>query len=230
MKSFNNIEKIQSDFYKLQDDKHKLFLQKLIPNKNKILGIKNKQILNFINKLTEDDICLYLEKANYEFLEEVVMYAMILSRKENNLNFVLKYIESFRLMIDNWCSCDSFIYKLKNENEKSIMWNYIEKKYFNSNDLYALRLSIVIILKNFLDKKYLIKIFNFIKSINNNEYYCEMAVSWLLSQLYFIDKINTLNFIKKNTNKFVFKKTIQKICESKKVSNNDKKNLKLLIK
>lgn len=229
-KNINSILKIQNNLYKLSDEKHKIFLKKLIPNKNEILGVKSKDILKLIKELSDKEIILFLEYSKYTFLEEIIMYAMILSRKSNNIDFVLKYIDNFKLMIDNWCSCDAFVYKLKNNHEKTIMWNYMKKNYFGNNNLYSIRLCIVIILKNFLEINYINKIFNFIKSINNNEYYCEMAISWLLSQMYFLDEEKTLYFIKNYTNKFIFKKSLQKICESKKINETKKESLKLLIK
>ena len=77
--------------------------------------------------------------------------------------------------------------------------------------------------------EYIDKVLNILLSINREEYYINMAIAWTLADAYvdFKDKINDI-IINKKLSPWVHNKTIQKICESFRISNEDKTYLKTL--
>jgi UDP-N-acetylmuramate--alanine ligase len=73
--------------------------------------------------------------------------------------------------------------------------------------------------------------FDFVENDTNNEYYVMMAKAWLISICYIKYKDITLDYLKKtNIDKITYNKTISKICDSKRVSINDKIMLKKMKK
>ena len=79
------------------------------------------------------------------------------------------------------------------------------------------------------DVRDLTYIYNTCNSLKEGSYYVEMAVAWLLSYCYIKYPENTLKYLKNNNlNDFTFNKTIDKICESFRVSKEEKLKLKKL--
>ena len=87
----------------------------------------------------------------------------------------------------------------------------------------------VMMLDYFLNEEYIDKVLNILLSIDREEYYINMAIAWTLADAYvdFKDKINDI-IINKKLSPWVHNKTIQKICESFRISNEDKSYLKTL--
>ena len=71
------------------------------------------------------------------------------------------------------------------------------------------------------------QVLNILLSIDREEYYINMAIAWTLADAYvdFKDKVNDI-IINKKLSPWVHNKTIQKICESFRISNEDKAYLK----
>ena len=133
-------------------------------------------------------------------------------------------LDDFLKYIDNWATCDivcSNTKKLKKINNI--------QKYINSNNPWIIRFGLVTLLNYFIEKDNLSYIFNICTKINIDHYYVKMAISWLLSCCYIKYPKETFFFLKKRKlDKFTHNKTISKICDSKKVDNDCKKNIKLL--
>ena len=84
-------------------------------------------------------------------------------------------------------------------------------------------------MQKFLFKKhfYIDEILQKVDRIENNEYYVQMAIAWLISFAYIKQKDKTEKYLlKNNLDKFTQNKSIQKICESFRVSKEDKEKLR----
>ena len=82
-----------------------------------------------------------------------------------------------------------------------------------------------------MTEDYIDSILYIMSTIDNDAYYVKMAVAWTLSVCYvhFPKENITIDRIQ-NLDTFVHNKTIQKICESLRVSKEDKEKLRLLKK
>ena len=77
-----------------------------------------------------------------------------------------------------------------------------------------------------MEEKYLEEIFKLIDKIKLDKYYVNMGIAWLLCECFTKYPTETLNFLlKSQINTFTFNKTISKIRESFRVSNEMKKSL-----
>ena len=87
------------------------------------------------------------------------------------------------------------------------------------------------LLDHYLEEQYLDKVFHIISNINVDKYYVNMAVAWLVSFSYIKFPSETLNKLDTlNLNDWTYNKAIQKIIESKRVSEQDKQKLRKLKK
>ena len=86
-------------------------------------------------------------------------------------------------------------------------------------------------LNYYLTEEYIDKILQKIDKITSKAYYVQMAIAWLISFAYIRQKEKTERYLlKNNLDKFTQNKSIQKICESYRVSDKDKEKLRKLKK
>ena len=98
--------------------------------------------------------------------------------------------------------------------------------YKNSKKEFELRFMIVMILDYYIEEAYLEDNFKIFSRINQKDYYVEMALAWAISICLIKYYDQTLTLLDKyKFSDFVYNKSLQKACESYRISN--KKKLKL---
>ena len=109
---------------------------------------------------------------------------------------------------------------------------YLEiEKYLISENLFIVRVGLVLLLNYYIEKDYLDKIFYMVENLKREEYYINMAVAWLLSMCYLKFPRETLSYlIKSSLDLFTYNKAISKICDSYQVNSIEKEKLKKLRK
>ncbi len=212
----------------LKNEKNSLFGQKLIKTKYEILGLKTPDMKNIIKEILKGDYESFLKVVEHNYYEEIVIEGGII----NNYNFNNEYyilLENYLPFIDNWATCDVFCYKNKkilNNSDKN--FNYFYNLAKDKREYYC-RMGLIMILGNFVLEEYIDKILLLIDSIESDLYYVNMAQAWLLCDCYIKSKNKTSNYLLKNKlNKFTYNKAISKMCDSFRVSDEDKKYLKTI--
>ena len=92
---------------------------------------------------------------------------------------------------------------------------------------YTLRFVFVMILCHFIQADYLNRIFQLLDSIQSEKYYVEMAKAWLVAELFTKFPSKTLDYLSHDQlSTFAHNKAIQKACESRRISTEDKQHLR----
>lgn len=220
------IEELKS--YK--EDKYRDFSLKLIKTNYIILGVRTKYLDKLAKKINYKDIDNYYKLVNFKYYEEVMILGFVIAKIKDN-NTRIKYFTKFISKVDNWAICDMVINRFKLKEEELPSYLPYLKKYINSNHEFTIRAAYVFLLNYYIDEKYLDTIFDLVSKNKNNSYYVMMAIAWLLSYCYFLNKKKLLNFLENtNLNIFIYNKTIMKIRESLRISKEEKDRLKLLLK
>lgn len=212
----------------MQDIKYKEFHGSLILNsKYEIIGIRVPVMRNIAKEIAKGNIEEFLKYAQNNYYEEVMIQGFVISHiKDENLFY--KYFKEYINKIDNWALCDSFCSSIKivrkHEEkyfEEAIKLSLDEKEFIS-------RVGIVLILDHFISEKNLNIIFNTINKVKNDKFYINMAVAWLICDIYIKFPKKTEEFLKNNNlNEFTQNKAISKIHDSYRVSKDEKE---LLIK
>ena len=223
----NNSYNYYLDYLKsLADIKYKKFNLKIINTKYEMLGIKVPILRKIAKSISKGNIEDFLKNNKPIYYEEVFIRGLVIASIKD-INILKKEIKNFIKYIDNWAVCDSFCSSLKTINLNKDNFFDFFKKLLNNKDEYNMRVSLVVFLNFYIDIKYLNEIFNIIDSINTDKYYVNMAISWLLCEMYTKYKEETLIYLKQtNLNDFVINKTISKVRESYRISNDDKELIK----
>lgn len=218
----NLLDNIDGDYQK--------FSEKIIPNVHNIKGIRLpilKKIAKEIyrNGNYED----FINSTSADFMEETMLRGIVIGMIKDSPEKILGYVKNYIPQINNWALCDTFCNGLKFTNKnKELVWDFIQP-YLKSNREYDIRFGVVMLLSYYIREDYLDEIFRIFENITHEGYYVRMGVAWAVSICYIKFPEKTLQFLKTCTlDDWTYNKTIQKIIDSYRVSNEEKEVLKTM--
>ncbi len=216
---------VLDELMKYKDNDLNNFNEKLKINNS--LGVKTP-ILKMIAKdmVKNNDYQSFID-SNHSYHEEKMIHMFILSNikdKEYVYNELDKMVPTF----NNWAVCDSLMnIKIISKN-REFFFPLIEK-YKNSDKEFEIRFSVVMLLDHYVIDEYINRIFKIIEEVKNDYYYTKMAIAWLVAELMIKQRDKCLDYLKiSKLDDFTFNKAIQKMNESFRISDEDKKYLKTL--
>ncbi len=222
-------KKIRQDLLSLQDKKYKEFHSSLCPGTDNIIGVRIPVLRTYAKKLSkQENIKEYISFNKTVYYEEVMLQGMLIGLLKNtDTKEMLSIIKDFVPKIDNWAVCDIFCSGLKTVNKnKETFWTFIQK-YLKSKKEFELRFATVMMLDYFTDEKYIDDVLTILDNIKHDGYYVKMAVAWTISAAFVKFPDKTMNYLKKNNlDDWTYNKSLQKICESLRVSDKTKKEIR----
>lgn len=231
-KCWNNFDYQEYLLYlqSLKDVKYQEFHKKLTFTKYEIIGIRVPIQRKIAKEIFKGDFNSFLKLVGHKYYEEINIMGFVIAQIKD-FELLKYYLEIFIPLIDNWAICDSFCSSLKIVNRYPNEFMSIIVKLLESEDEYAVRVGLVLLLDYYVKEPYIPLIINLLKELDRDEYYINMACSWLLAECYIKSKEITLPYLEKQIfKKFIQNKTISKICDSYRVSINEKNYLKTLRK
>lgn len=221
------MDNIREQLFEKQDLKYKEFHSSLCPNVDKIIGVRVPELRKMAKEIAAQDYAQFLEQAKGEYYEELVLQGLVIGYAKISIEDTFKYLKRFVPKINSWAVCDTTCSNLKiTKKHMQEMWEFLEK-YINSKNEYEIRFALVMYLNYFLTDEYIDEILQKIDKITSKEYYVQMAIAWLLSFVYIKQKEKTEKYLlQNNLDEFTQNKAIQKICESYRVSNEDKEKMR----
>ena len=222
-------EKYCSKLFELSEPEYQVFLQKLIPNSNNILGVRSPAIKKLAKELSKDDWREYFEQNQDVYYEETLLQGAVIGLLKEDIEAVLEEARRYIPKITNWALCDSFCSGLKiTKTHKACVWEFM-MDYVNSDKPYEIRFAVVMMLAYFIDDDYTPRIFKLLENIKHEDYYVKMAVAWAVSMCYVNYPALTLEFLKEcKLDDFTYNKSLSKICESLKPSAEEKALIKTM--
>lgn len=190
-----------------------------------VIGIRTPLLRKMAKEISKGNYSEFLNMLGNDYYEEITLYGLIVCNVKD-IDVSVKYLDIYKNRINNWASCDLFCssYKIVNK-YKDYYWKYINDN-IGSDNLWIRRMCYVLIISYYIEEKYLDDIFDLCNNYNTNDYYVQMAVSWLISICYIKFRDRTIVYIKNNElDDFTHNKAVQKIRESYRVSSEDKELL-----
>lgn len=215
--------------HSLQDLKYKEFHSKLLNNQINLIGIKTPILRNIAKDISKGNYIEFLNLNQHKYYEENIIHGFIISNLKLPINEIINHINNYLQFIDNWATCDLICSSLKIiSKNKDVFLKYINKLIIKDNE-WTRRFCFVILLDYYIESPYLEKIFYLCDNYNNDKYYVNMAIAWLISICYIKHKEQTIIYLNNNKlDKFTHNKAIQKIIESNRISKEEKNKIKLL--
>ena len=193
----------------ISEVKYKNFQSKLIPNNRyEMLGIRIPILRKIANIIYKNNYSEFLKICKNNYFEEIMIKSIIIS-KIKDIKKIKKYIDEMIPYLNNWALCDAFVSSMKCiKNNLEYFYNFFSK--------YNNRITIVVYLNYYLNDEYIDRVFNKIESIKTDDYYINMAISWLLCEAYVNYRNKVIKYLNICTNNDIIKMTKSKIRDSKK--------------
>lgn len=234
-------EKIREQLAQSAEAEYQSFQAKLLPGVDGILGVRLPKLRQLAKQTAKQDAAAYLQE-----MEELTAHGTVLYEEKMLFGLVIGYarmddlqrkywLEVFVPVIDSWGVCDSCCMTYKwMKNQPEFWWEYLNRWLLSGTE-YGIRFGFVSMLAHFVDDRHLRKIFaccsrplpdgnqNKNQDENQNEnqngYYAKMAQAWLISVCFVKFPDQTYAFLKTDTmDDFTHNKSIQKTCESDRVT------------
>ena len=220
----------------MADEKYRLFSCKLLPDavRKTVIGVRLPQLRTLAKNMVKNGAyAIVLNSSIGSTMEEKMVYGMLIGyaplTDEQKFEYLLKFVPK----IDCWSVCDCVCVSLKFKDKKKL-WAFLLKNYAKSTAEFELRFVLVMALNHFWEEKYLEDVLRLVANISSPAYYVVMAQAWLLSMLYVKFPQSVLDFLTShNVSTIVYAKTLQKILESRQISQIQRekiKNLRYLLK
>lgn len=221
---------IKEDLKALADEEYKKFHSSLCPGTENILGVRIPILRKYAKDLIKVTPNISYGDIDDEYYEEIMLSGMLIGITSND-DYIenTKKIEYFVPKIDNWAVCDIFVGGLKFiKKNPDKYWNFI-KSYSEKAKEFEKRFAYVVMLNNYINDEYIDKVLNILINENSKDYYVYMSVAWALSICLIKYYEKTLEVMKSsNLNKIAYNKALQKACESYRICEEKKEELRKL--
>ncbi len=216
------MKNIQNELKSFAESDYKIFNNKIIPTKQKMLGVRLPVLRKMAKQIVKENAFEFIYQDKQNIYEMIMLEGMVLSYMDKSFKELLPLTEEFLKKVDNWAQIDSTITVFKNIKKEKRNFRIIER-WLKSDKEFIVRAGLVMLLAHYVDKDNLNTIFRLSQSVKHTGYYVYMGNAWLISVCMAKFPNETIEFFKSNRldNK-THNKAIQKSCESFRVSKKDK--------
>ena len=237
-------QEIIDRLFELRDLKYREFSARLIPNisPESIIGVRTPDLRALANELLrgtgvnakplrargeeDPEVRTFLKTLPHKYYEENQLHAFILSGIKNYDECIRK-LNAFLPYVDNWATCDQMSPVVFKKNKDKLIESV--RMWLKSDKTYTVRFGVKMLMTLYLDDDFKIEYPNLAACIKSDEYYVNMMLSWYFATALAKQYDAVIPFLeKRKLDKWVHNKTIQKACESYRITDERKAYLRSL--
>ncbi len=222
-------QRVTHDLFAQRDTTYAAFQSKLMPTvePSLVIGVRMPQVRALAKKLERAGKAdAYMHTLPHTYYEENMLHAVLLSHCTNFAECIT-LLDEFLPYVDNWAVCDALSPQVFAANTNALMPHIA--RWLTTNAVYTQRFALKMLMTHYLDEHFCTDYLDIPAHIHTNEYYVAMMIAWFYATALAKQWKDTAAFLRKNTlDDFVHKKTIQKACESRRLSAEQKAYLRTL--
>ncbi len=222
---------IQEKLFALQDTGYCAFQRKLIPTlpPEKIIGVRTPILRSLAKELYRTGNCApFLEALPHTYFEENSLHGFILCQIKDYPTCV-EALDRFLPYVDNWATCDSLNPRIFAKHPQELISDIY--RWIASTHTYTIRFGIEALMQYFLDENFLPEYPERVSHILSEEYYVNMMIAWYFATALAKQYEAVLPYLQNcRLSPWVHNKTIQKACESYRITPEQKVYLRTLKK
>ncbi len=225
----NVYEKVVAELKSKSDAEYKKFNDKITKTEYETIGVRMPEIKRVAKSVDKAEIEEYLEKCEFRYFEDTLIYGLLLPRL--GLDEFWKRKDEFLTKCDSWSHIDCFVSELKPKaSEKEKLYSLLTEG-IDSLDGFALRFRIVALMNFYVGGDRTEEILRIVERLDGRGFYNDMAIAWLLQVALVKRREETLVFMQNNSlSRFTQNKAISKMQDSFRIGEDDKIYLKTLRK
>lgn len=220
---------VQKKLFEMQDLKYRDFHSRLIPNidKERIIGVRTPQLRKLAAEFSKcDDAADFMSYLPHKYYEENNLHAMLIEHIKD-YDAAIVATERFLPFIDNWATCDMFRPKAFAKNKAALIVKIYE--WLDSDKTYTVRYAIGMLMKFFLEDDFEPRYLDTVAAVKSDEYYINMMIAWYFATALAKQYADSIKIIEEcRLEPWTHNKTIQKACESYRISKDTKDYLRTL--
>lgn len=221
------IDQINIKLFSLSKTNLITYSSKVIPNCKPIIGVKVPDLRILGKQIAKEGYEEFLNDCPDDYYEQQMLQAMVIGYAKDDIEKILKHADGFIPKIQDWavndCFCQTF--RIARENRAKV-WEWLQK-YANSDKEYDQRVVAVLLMSHFLTEEYIEVVLALMDRLQNPAYYTKMGIAWCIATAYAKFPDETKKYLQKNhLDNWTYNKSIQKMLESFRVSDEDKKMLR----
>ncbi len=220
---------IREKLYVLQDLQYRDFQSGLMPeiDKETIIGVRTPELRKFAKELVKDpDVYIFLAQLPHKYYDENNLHGFVIEQIKD-YDRCIEHTDNFLPYVDNWATCDLMSPGVFRKNTDKLIVEI--KKWIYSDKTYAVRFGIEMLMKYYLDEHFSDEYPEMVSVIRSEEYYINMMISWYFATALAKQYESIVSYIEgRKLDVWTHNKTIQKACESRRITDEQKKYLKSL--
>lgn len=211
------------------DPEYRLFQARLMPGTKpeRILGVRTPDLRNLAKELARrDGIDEFLSALPHRFYDENNLHGFIISECKDYRKTV-EYVDAILPYVDNWATCDLLSPKVFRKHKTELLSEI--DRWMSSDRVYTIRFGIEMLMSHYLDDDFRPEYLDRVAAIRSDEYYVNMMIAWFFATALTKQWDAAVPFLRKNRlSVWVHNKTIQKACESYRITEEQKTFLRTL--
>lgn len=198
------------------------FNSMLTPGKKGIVGVRVPRIREIAKMVIKDDWTQVLCKEP-QFFEEEMLIAVVIATAPVETSERIRLTDSFLVHVDNWATCDILCSSWRMPvTDSTDTWEYFSSL-MSSDAEFRMRVSIVARMSLFKDADHDRLLLEDIATHDHPGYYYRMGAAWAVSTVFVRHPDMTMKFLEsKRMEPWTHNRSIQKIRESRRVSDEDR--------
>ena len=219
---------IQKRLSSLADRKYAEFQAKLTPNvdRDKFIGVRTPQLRILAASLSEGERAEFMEALPHESYDENMLHSLMLEKWKDYRECVEK-VGQFLPYVDNWAVCDTLRPKVFARYREELLPNV--KRWIASDMVYTCRFGINMLMTHYLDRDFKEEYLALPAAVTSEEYYVRMMAAWYYATALAKQWDSTIPYIERSLlPPWTHNKTIQKACESYRITPEQKAYLRTL--
>lgn len=220
---------IREELFDLEDFSYGDFQAKLIPGLDRasIIGVRVPDARKLAKRLMRDaDISEFLSDLPHKYFDENMVHGLIVSEIKYYDECIEK-LDEFLSYADNWVVCDIIGPKIFKKNKTALLEKI--KEWSKSEKIYTARFGIKMLMTHFLDDDFKPSYLEIPRFVHSDEYYVKMMVARFFATALAKKWDESVKYIEeKKLDPLTHNKTIQKACESRRISPGQKEYLRSL--
>lgn len=225
------IDEIREELFSRAEPKYAAFNASLIPNIDpcKIIGVRIPTVRAMAKRYRKDArIGDFLSALPHEYLEEYHLHSFIICA-ERDFSACIGKVEELLPHVDNWAVCDS-LRPASFARHKAELLPHINR-WLASYLPYTRRFGIEMLMVHFLEEDFSEEMLYEVARVRTDDYYVRMMVAWYFATALTKQYDAALGLIEDGVlEPWCHNKAIQKACESRRISDERKEQLKKLKK
>lgn len=204
---------------------YKQFNEKLLPGVWNVLGVRMPKLREIAKQIAKKEASAFLDEIEDVVrktelcYEEKMVYGLVIGYTKMSQDAYRQRLDTFVPVINNWGVCDSCCMTYKwMKKQPEYWWDYLVG-WIETDTEFGIRFGLVCMLNHFIEEAYIQKIFTVCNGLRNEGYYAKMAAAWLISMCFVKFPECTYDFLQTDEmDVFTHNKSIQKTCESYRVT------------